>query len=87
MSILVDCLIYMICAVNTSLLGTNVDVSTRKLLIFLYMAETLVCFILGLLYWTFVNIVTYIVSCSLMFFLKHLSLGGILRRELRGTES
>ena len=46
MSILVDCLIYMICAVNTSLLGTNVDVSTRKLLIFLYMAETLVCFIL-----------------------------------------
>ena len=38
---------------------------------------------LELLYWTFVNIMAYIVSCSLSFFLKHLFLGGILRRELR----
>ena len=39
--------------------------------------------ILELLYWTFVNIVTYFVSCSFFFsFFKHLSLGGILCREL-----
>ncbi|XP_050281112.1 serine/threonine-protein kinase ATM-like [Quercus robur] len=40
-------------------------------------------YILELLYWTFVNIVTYFVSYSLLLVLKHLSLGRILLWELR----
>ena len=39
-------------------------------------------YILESLYWTVVNIVTYFVNYSLLLILKHLSLGGILRREL-----
>jgi len=38
-------------------------------------------YILELLYWTFVNIVTYFVTCSLLLFLKLLSLEEILCRE------
>ena len=46
LSILVHYSIYVICAVNTFLLGTNVHVNTRKLLIFLQMEANIVCFIL-----------------------------------------